>query len=83
MRSDEDAQNKLLGVTRKATAMVEAPSETIWRLLFIPIASASIRTAIEMGLFEALDKSDRPQTAADLAKVTGGDKLLIVRFLRP
>ena len=63
--------------------MVEAPSETIWRLLFIPHVNVSIMPAIEMGLFETLNKSDWPQTGAELARITGGDKLLIVRILRP
>lgn len=83
VRHDEDARKQLLGVTHKATAMVEAPPETIWRLLFVPHVNASIRTAIEMGLFETLNKSETPKTATELAKSTGGDRLLVVRILRP
>jgi len=80
---DEEARKRLLGVSHQATAMLEAPAETIWRLLFIPHVNASIRTAIELGLFEALNKSEGPKNATQLAKITGGDKLLIVRILRP
>lgn len=40
--------------------------------------TASIRTAIEMGLLDALNKSQRPKGATGLASSTGGDKLLIV-----
>ena len=42
-----------------------------------PHINASIRTAIEMGLFDAINKSPSPKTATELAEITGGDKLLI------
>ncbi|KAK3175010.1 hypothetical protein OEA41_002256 [Lepraria neglecta] len=73
VRSDDDARKQLLDIAHKATAMVEAHSETIWRLLFIPHVNVSIRTAIEIGLFETLNKT----------RITGGDKLLTVSILRP
>lgn len=80
---DGQARQKLLVVTQQATAMLETPPETIWKLLFQPHLNASIRTAIEMGLFDALNKSESAKTATELAGITGGDKLLIVRILRP
>ncbi|KAK4691124.1 hypothetical protein P7C71_g5810, partial [Lecanoromycetidae sp. Uapishka_2] len=83
VKHDENARKQLLGVVHKATAMVEAPPETIWRLLFFPHVNASIRTAIELGLFETLNNSEGPKTATELANITGGEKLLIVRILRP
>ena len=97
---DEQARQKLLAVTQQATAMLETPPETIWRLLLQvsallthqkqniaqqanayahnkPHLNAAIRTAIEMGLFEILNKSGSGKTAGELATITGGDKLLI------
>ena len=42
-----------------------------------PHLNAAIRTAIEMGLFDVLNKSESVKTATELASITGGDKLLI------
>ena len=42
-----------------------------------PHLNAAIRTAIEMGLFDILNKSESARTASELASITGGDKLLI------
>ncbi|KAF6231715.1 hypothetical protein HO173_010017 [Letharia columbiana] len=81
--NDEPARQRLLGVSQQATVMLETASETLWKLLLQPNLSASIRTAIEMGLIDALNKSESPMTATELASITGGDKLLIVRILRP
>ena len=36
-----------------------------------------MRTALEMGLIEALIKDEVPRTATELADKTSGDKLLI------
>ncbi len=37
----------------------------------------SIRIAIDLDLFNILVKSGKPQTVEDLAKVTGGDRVLL------
>ena len=42
-----------------------------------PHLNAAIRTAIEMGLFDILNKSESEKPAGELATITGGDKLLI------
>lgn len=95
--NDEQARKRLVLVTQQATAMVETPSETIWKMLFQvdllsereeqdlkqdidehkPHLNASIRTALEMGLFHALSENENAKTATELASITGGDKLLI------
>ena len=97
---DEAARQKLLAATQQATAMLETPPETIWRLLLQVDAllthqrqstaqyantfshvklhlNAAIRTALEMGLFDIPNKSERGKSAGELAIITGSDKLLI------
>ena len=83
VNGNENAKKELLSVVHKAIAMIETPTETIWRLLFVPHVNASIRTAIEMGIVRILNRADTPHTATELAHITDGDELLIVRILRP
>lgn len=83
VREDENARKHLLDVTHKATAMVEAPAETTWRVLFTPHVNTSIRAAIEMGLFEVLNDNEGPKTATESAKVLRGDKLLFILIVSP
>ncbi|MCJ1416140.1 hypothetical protein MMC32_002475 [Xylographa parallela] len=80
---DEENRTKLLGVAMMAVAVVETPLETIWRLIMSPHAPAALMTCIKMGLVNAIVDAKAPQTAEQLAKTTGADKLLIVRLMRP
>ncbi|KAH8594262.1 putative O-methyltransferase [Bisporella sp. PMI_857] len=62
---------------------LESPPEFIWRMIMEPHKSASVRTALEMGVIDAISSSNGPTTSADLANATNADKQLIVRVLRP
>ncbi|KAG4416780.1 hypothetical protein IFR04_010109 [Cadophora malorum] len=78
---DEERRKKLLAILRQYVAAVESPLETIWRMMMEPHQSASLRTAMAMGLIEPIVSGSK--TATDLASLTKCDKQLIVRILRP
>ena len=82
-QKDEAARKKLLRVCQMAMGIVATPTEQIWQMLMQPHLSAAIRSSMEIGLFDMLNKSERPVNADEMAKTTGADKLLIVRLLRP
>ncbi|KAI0816531.1 S-adenosyl-L-methionine-dependent methyltransferase [Xylaria sp. FL0064] len=80
---DETARKQLLGTAMRATAMLEAPLDTVWRMIVSPHAPAALMTLIKAGVIQEIAKSDSPITAEHLSKTSGADKLLIVRLLRP
>ncbi|KAL6721636.1 hypothetical protein ACLMJK_000740 [Lecanora helva] len=82
-QQDEECRKKLLGVTMKATAQLEAPIETIWRMIMSPHAPAALMVIIRMGVVTTLVESNQPKTAGELSELCGGDELLIVRMMRP
>ncbi|KAG0644974.1 O-methyltransferase asqD [Hyphodiscus hymeniophilus] len=82
-REDDSARKKLLDIVKEQAMILESPVEFIWRIAMEPHQHASLRTAIEMKLTDLVVSGPSPVTADSLAKSTGGDKLLIVRIMRP
>ncbi|KAI1735673.1 S-adenosyl-L-methionine-dependent methyltransferase [Xylaria scruposa] len=79
---DEAARKQMLNTAMKVTAMLEAPLDTVWRMIMSPHAPAALMTLIKAGVIQEIAKSDSI-SADQLAEVSGADKLLIVRLLRP
>ncbi|GAW24043.1 hypothetical protein ANO14919_136220 [Xylariales sp. No.14919] len=82
-RHDEVARKKMLETARKAVAMLEAPLESVWRIITSPHTPAALMTLLKAGVVQEIAKSDSAVSANHLAKISGADKLLIVRLLRP
>ncbi|KAI0418935.1 S-adenosyl-L-methionine-dependent methyltransferase [Xylaria grammica] len=82
-RHDEVARKKMLETARKAVAMLEAPLESVWRIITSPHTPAALMTLLKAGVIQEIAKSDSAVSANHLAKISGADKLLIVRLLRP
>ena len=82
-QKDKAAREKLLGVCQRAMGIVATPTEQIRQMVMQPHINAAIRSCMEIGLFDMLNKSERPVNADEMAKTTGADKILIVRLLRP
>ncbi|KAJ5620312.1 hypothetical protein N7510_004296 [Penicillium lagena] len=80
---DESSRKKLLGVVMKAVAELEAPIETIWRIIMSPHAPAALMVLIRMGIVTHLAKTGVPKSASELAASCGGSELVIVRMMRP
>lgn len=74
---NEDSRKKLLEILKAQVAALESPLEVIWRMMMEPHQSAPLRTALAMGLIEALASSESPKTAAELATISNCDKQLI------
>ncbi|TVY18906.1 O-methyltransferase asqD [Lachnellula arida] len=79
----EETRKELLAMYRAQVAALESPLEVIWRMMMEPHQSAALRAAMGMGLVEPIASSESPKTASELASITGADKQLIVRILRP
>jgi hypothetical protein len=80
---DEDARKRLLEVVQQALGAVEAPVETIWRMIMSPHAPAALNAIIRMGVLTELAKAGTPKSAKELATLCNADELLIVRLMRP
>ncbi|KAI0544971.1 S-adenosyl-L-methionine-dependent methyltransferase [Xylaria curta] len=80
---DDAARKQMLDTAMKVTAMLEAPLDTVWRMIMSPHAPAALMTLIKAGVVQEIAKSDSSISADQLASVSGADKLLIVRLLRP
>ncbi|KAI0454125.1 S-adenosyl-L-methionine-dependent methyltransferase [Xylaria acuta] len=80
---DEAARKQILDTATKAMAMLEAPLDTVWRMIMLPHVSAALMTLIKAGVIQEIAKSDSATAADHLASVSGAHKLLLVRLLRP
>lgn len=82
-QQNEENRRKLQAVLMKATASLEDPVESVWKLIMSPHAPAALMVLIRMGVVMEIVKADKPQTARQLSESCGGDELLIVRMMRP
>lgn len=73
----------MFGVAMQAMAMLESPLDTVWRIIMSPHAPSALMTLIKAGVIQEIAKSESPSSADHLAAVSGADRLLIVRLLRP
>ncbi|MCJ1374212.1 hypothetical protein MMC20_005444 [Loxospora ochrophaea] len=85
---DDQARQQLQEAMLRLSSALDTPTDRIWQISFqnpitpqaqlLPVTC----TAIEAGWFRALATKNSPKTAADLAKATGTDELLIARLMR-
>ncbi|KAI1181015.1 S-adenosyl-L-methionine-dependent methyltransferase [Nemania sp. FL0916] len=81
--NDDAARKQMLEAAMRATAMLESPLETVWRIIMSPHAPAALMTLIKAGVIQKIAQSATPVTADQLSQSSGAEKLLIVRLLRP
>lgn len=81
--SDPALQKQLYGVVMGAMAKVEAPIDTIWRMIMSPHAPAALMVLIRAGVLTDLVAAGKPKTANELADSTGAAEQLIIRLMRP
>ncbi|KAJ2990118.1 hypothetical protein NUW58_g3112 [Xylaria curta] len=81
--NDEAARKQMLDTAMKAATMLEAPLDTVWRMIMSPHAPAALMTLLKAGVIQEIAKSDSATSADQLSKATEADRLLIVRLLRP
>ncbi|KAH9999722.1 S-adenosyl-L-methionine-dependent methyltransferase [Xylariaceae sp. FL0662B] len=80
---DESARKQMFGAAMQAVAMLESPLDSFWRIIMSPHAPSALMALVKAGVIQEIAKSDSPSSAEHLAKVSGADRLLIVRLLRP
>ncbi|TVY65553.1 O-methyltransferase asqD [Lachnellula suecica] len=80
---EEISRKKLFGVIQQAMGQVEAPVETIWRMIMSPHAPAALNVIIRMGVLDDLVAAGKPKPAQDLGSACKVDPILIVRMMRP
>ncbi|ROV95171.1 hypothetical protein VMCG_08553 [Cytospora schulzeri] len=79
----ESARNEALHLSRKLILSLEKPANVAVDLAFSPFISVAARIAVDLGLFKYVVAHDGPVTSEELASLSGGEELLIIRILRP
>ncbi|KAL5046572.1 hypothetical protein BDW71DRAFT_197504 [Aspergillus fruticulosus] len=80
---DEDVRAEYLDAARHLVYALETPREAMIRYCWSQSTLyAAIETCVNLGVFVLLSKGDTPKTAAELAKATNADFLLLSRLLK-
>ncbi|KAF2737696.1 S-adenosyl-L-methionine-dependent methyltransferase [Polyplosphaeria fusca] len=80
---NEDEKRKLQGIFAQATSKLQQPVESIWEIIMSPHAPTALMVVIQMGILKAVVDAGKPITAKELANITKGDEMLIIRLMRP
>ncbi|KAI0152043.1 putative O-methyltransferase [Hypoxylon sp. NC0597] len=80
---NQSARKEALQLSRKLTASLERPENVAVDLAFSPFLAIAARIAVNMGLFRLIVDHGDGVTSEQLALLSGGEELLIVRILRP
>ncbi|KAJ5161243.1 hypothetical protein N7492_006635 [Penicillium capsulatum] len=82
-KGDADARLKLVDAARSLTQAMETPQETMLRYSWAqPSSFACIETCIDLGIFSIMAKTDKPQSVASLASLTGAEPELLGRIMK-
>ncbi|RYP63324.1 hypothetical protein DL769_006996 [Monosporascus sp. CRB-8-3] len=82
---DKDARKEALQLSKKLTASLEQPEDVAVALAFSlrqPIIPVTARIAIQLDLFKHIVNHGVPISSKELASLSGGEELLIIRVLR-
>jgi len=79
---DEAIRRELYESLKDLSTVIEDPHDTIFRICYSPLNLTFGIIASDLGIFEALVKSDKPLTVTSLAKTQNCDPLLMGRILR-
>ncbi|KAK5994190.1 O-methyltransferase asqD [Cladobotryum mycophilum] len=80
---DPNARQKALQLSRALATGLEDPVNVAIDRIFAPFISVAARIAVDLGLFKHIANHGSPITSKELAKLSGGEELLIIRILRP
>ncbi|KAI1417113.1 putative O-methyltransferase [Hypoxylon sp. FL1857] len=78
-----NARKEALRLSRILTSTLEQPENVAVELAFSPFLAIAARIAVHLGLFRHIVNHDGAVTSEQLALLSGGEELLIVRVLRP
>ncbi|KAG8158549.1 hypothetical protein KVR01_011671 [Diaporthe batatas] len=79
---DPELQLRLYSAAQKLSLAVEAPLDTVYRVIYSPMLLSSAQTATYMKIFSTLTEKGTPCTVEELAEPTGADVVFTARILR-
>ncbi|KAJ5770121.1 uncharacterized protein N7511_002172 [Penicillium nucicola] len=80
---DHKERSALLDAARSLVYALETPREAMIRYCWSQSTLyAAVETGVDLGLFAILSEDEKPKTAAELAKITGADSVLLARILK-
>lgn len=82
LRKDSEHRENLRETARKLSIALETPGDTIQRISYLPMVTATCRIATKLNLFNILVESHGPRSGEELAEETNADHGLLVRLLR-
>ncbi|KAI1486916.1 sterigmatocystin 8-O-methyltransferase [Biscogniauxia mediterranea] len=80
---EQNARMGALQLSRKLSNSLEKPENVAVNLAFSPFVAVAARIAVDLNLFKLIVDHGSPITSVELATLSGGEELLIVRILRP
>ncbi|KAI1770223.1 putative O-methyltransferase [Hypoxylon cercidicola] len=81
-KDDFGARKEALQLSKKLTASLEKPEDVAVSLAFSPIVPVTIRIAVHLELFRHIVDNGTSISSKELATLSGGEELLIIRILR-
>ncbi|POS74201.1 O-methyltransferase [Diaporthe helianthi] len=79
---DPELQLRLYHAAQKLVLAVEAPLDTVNRVIYSPMLLSNAQTASYMQIFSTLTEKAAPCTVKELAEPTGADVIFTARILR-
>lgn len=80
---DEDKRTRLMEAARKASLRLEAPWDTMQRMIFCAVPPNIAQAGVELGLWDAVAaRAGAPASVAELAQELGAEEALLGRILR-
>ncbi|KAI1126591.1 putative O-methyltransferase [Nemania abortiva] len=81
--NDSLAKKDAISLARQLVTVLEQPENSAVELAFSPFMAIAARIAVHLDLFKHIANHDAPVTSDELASLSGGEELLIIRVLRP
>ncbi|PVH93845.1 o-methyltransferas-like protein [Periconia macrospinosa] len=79
---DEFLRRRTIDKLRDLQYALETPEETMQRLIYLGLTTASVRIGLDLNIFNKLVDSEHPMKFDELCDATGADPILLGRILR-
>ncbi|KAK7750884.1 hypothetical protein SLS62_007147 [Diatrype stigma] len=81
-KEDHAARKEALHLSKRLTTSLGKPEDVAVSLAFSPIVPVTIRIAVYLELFKHIANNGAPISSTELAALSSGEELLIIRVLR-
>jgi len=82
LECDSKARKEAVLLSKRLTAALENPVNTATELVFSPYVATAARIAVDLNLFDLIERSEGPVTTTQLSSASGGEELMLTRILR-